>query len=1026
MRTWMPGALILALASSLMAQNAARDDYNYAAGLHDRGLHDRAVRAFEDYLGKWPRDGRVPKARFYLGESLIALGRTRDALPHFVKSAGSDHPLRPEARLRAGELLHRAGKDKEAIPHLSAVVKTEGARDALREAALYFLAESHVALGQRRQGREAYGALLQAFGNGTYAVYAESALGFLAFEDGKHDDALRHFLRVVRAGDGELAVEARVMIGECHLARAAAKEALAAFSSVGRETAGRFGPQVALGVLRAQLALRRLDDAIGSYDAFRSAWPEDSRGHAAMIRCAAELHREGKDEDGLRVIQAVKGASGKEARDHAYWSGLLLTKTGRIDDAIDRLRKAVAEDPSPQRKFSLADALSQKGSFEEAAALFSQARKESRDDQVRAEAGFGEAFALNRIGKHEQAVTLLEGVRRVGASTDLTLDATFALAENLFTLKRYQQARAHYAALLEEKELPAGRREACLYKMGWCDYQEKAHDRAIQVLGVLVRDHPKSSFSDEAYYLIGKCHEAEGRDAEARAAFDTLTRSGSDKSLGVKALLGAAASAHRSKDLAAAADAYRRAVRGAQDAVTRGTALAGLGDVLSDDGKHDQAESVYAEVLARHRDHPRAESCRLGRAWALRHLGRHDEAIKVIAPLADSTDDPALRGEALWLHALEYSAKPQWPKVIALLERFDERCPGHARGPEARLLLGISLAREGADDRAISVFSAIAKEGKGAVGHASALYELGFLFEKKKADERRDQVFARLVSEHPDCAFVPDALFRLGESAYASGAWPEALARYRALADHEAVGALRDKALYKAAWCLKQLSKPADAAAAFQLVADLESPLAAESCFLAAEQHHAASNHEDAATWFGRMVERHGDHELARESRLRRVLSLRELGKWEAVVAEAPRALEAEGEGPWALRVRSALGDAFFERRAFGRCRAAYREVTKTDGELAARAQYRIGRSYEEEGDGDKAIDELLKVSILYGHPTWIAKASLRSADLLAADGQAEKARRLYEEVVKDHGGSAEAQLAQQKLSAMQKGGDQP
>ena len=173
------------------------------------------------------------------------------------------------------------------------------------------------------------------------------------------------------------------------------------------------------------------------------------------------------------------------------------------------------------------------------------------------------------------------------------------------------------------------------------------------------------------------------------------------------------------------------------------------------------------------------------------------------------------------------------------------------------------------------------------------------------------------------------------------------------------------------------------------------------------------------------MVKDHSDHELARESRLRRVLCLRELGRWEAVVAEAPPALGGQGEGAWALRVRSALGDAFFARRAWDRCRAAYREVTRSDGEYAARAQYRIGRSYEEAEDPDQAIDELLKVAILYGHQSWIARASLRAGDLLAASGQSEKARRLYSEVVKNHQGTTEARTAQDKLSAMQKGGEE-
>lgn len=1028
MRTPTLGVLMLVMTSGLFAQvDAARDDFNFAAGLHDRGLHDRAVRAFGEYLQKWPKDSRVSKARFYLGESLVSLGRANEALPHLLKSAAKDHPLRTEARLRAGELLHRAGKNQEAIPLLAAVAGTEGAREELQEAALYFLAEASLGAGHRAKSKDAYALLLRLHPKGTYAMYAESALGFLEFEDGKHDDALARFLRVSRmANGGELTVEARVMVGECHLAREAPKDALRVFSNIDASEAGRFAPQVGLGMIRARLDLRELDAAIATYDGFRKAWPSDPRSHAAMIRSAAELHRAGRDEEGLKVVQAVKGATGKEAQDHAYWSGLLLTKTGRIDDAIGRLRRAVKQDPSPQRKFGLADALSQKGEFEEAAVLFAQVRKEAKDETIVAEAAFGEAFAKNRLKDHEGAVALLEKVRKGPGPAGLKADAVFALAENLFVLKRYKPARSHYASLLDLEDLPGGRRQACLYKIGWTDYLEKAHDRAISVLTVLLKDHPKSSFADEARYLVGKCHEAEGRDAEARAAFDQLSSGGSDKSLGVKALLGNAAAAHRSKDLEAAADAYTRAARGAQDDAARGDALCGLGDVLSDAGKHEAAEQAYGALLENLPEHPRAEAARLGRAWALRHLGRHEEAVKVVAPLVDSTKDSNRRGEALWLQALEESARPRWKAVVALLERFDQRCPDHPRGGEARLLLGVALARDGQNDRAEKVLGAIAGEGKDATGHASALYELAFLLEARDAKKERDQVLERVVREHPDCAFVPDVLFRLGESAYASGAWPEALERYRALAGLEDGASLRDKALYKAAWCLKRLEKPADSAVLFQKVAETQSPLAAESCFLAGEQHQTAGHHEDAARLFGRMAKSHRDHELWKEAALRRVLSLAALEQWEAVVADAPRALGVVSEGAWALRVRSALGDAFFARRAWDRCRTAYRVVTRvSEGEFAARAQYRIGLSFEKEGAKDKAIDELLKVTILFTHPEWVARATLRGGDLLAATGQQEKARKLYSDVVKNHEGTSQAKEAAEKLSAMQKGGEE-
>ncbi|MAG56855.1 MAG: hypothetical protein CMJ83_11230 [Planctomycetes bacterium] len=1020
----MCSVVMLFLVSGTWAQvDRARDDYNFAAGLHDRGLHGRAIKAFEDYLRRWPRDARLPKAQFYLGESLVAENREKEALPHLVKSAQADHALKPEAQLRAGELLHRGGRHQEAIKHLIEVAGGNH-RKEIAESALYFLAEASVDAGLRDNGRVAYQRLLKSHPRGTYTAYAQSALAFLDYEDKKPDEARRRFELLVNA-DGEVGQEARTMVGECYLAAGNHAEARKAFDGARRDP-GRFGAQVVLGLVRADLGLRRLDEAIAIYGVYREQWPDDPRGHAAMIRGAADLHAAGRDEDGLKVIEVVKGASGKEAQDLAYWSGLLMARTGRIDDAIARLRSAVKEEPTPRRKFSLADALSKKGSFKEAATLFAEVRRETKDETIAAESAFAEAFARNKLDDYEKAASLLDVVRRSKASSDLKADAVFALGENLFALKRYSVARRHYQSMFQVKNLPAARAASCLYKIGWCDYLEKRHDEAVATLDRLLKEHPKSSFGDEARYIIGKCHEAEGRDAEARKVFSGLAKSRTAPQLGVKALLGSGAAAHRGGDLEAAADSYRRVVANAQNENDRVIALAGLGDVLSDSDKPEEAEGAYGKVLEHYGEHARAPACRLGRAWCLRALNRHDDAIRCVAPLTKS-DDAAMRGEGLYLLALEESALKRWPRVVTALGDFDRRCPGHPRRIESHLLLGIAHARQDDHDDAILVLTRVVAAGRDVPGRSSALYEIAFCHDAKKQPKARDAALTRLLKDHSNCAFVPDVLFRLGESAYASGVWPEALARYRALADAKGGESYRDKALYKAAWCLKRMDQFAKAAAGFAQVSAVEgSPLSAESCFLAGEQFHTAKQYEPAAQHFGQMLKRHSSHELAVEAAQRRVICLAELKSWENVVREAPRALAKNEDGPWALRVRSALGDAFFARKSWDRARAAYRAVTSTsEGELAARAQYRIGVTHVEEDDQEKAIDELLKVTILYGHAKWIARAGLRSGDLLAAAGQENKARRLYEDVVKNHRGSAEARTATQRIAAMEKGGGQ-
>ena len=116
------------------------------------------------------------------------------------------------------------------------------------------------------------------------------------------------------------------------------------------------------------------------------------------------------------------------------------------------------------------------------------------------------------------------------------------------------------------------------------------------------------------------------------------------------------------------------------------------------------------------------------------------------------------------------------------------------------------------------------------------------------------------------------------------------------------------------------------------------------------------------------------------------------------------------------------LGDAFFALEKWGPARSAYRTVTAdSEGPMAARAQYRIGLSHVRAGEVEDAINELLKVSILYTHREWAAKATLQSADLMAAEGKPGKALKLYEEVVERFPDRDESKAAARKARSIKK-----
>lgn len=1020
-------SLASALAPPLPAQDTARDDFNFAAGLHDKGLHDRAVKAFQDFLKKWSGDGRVPKARFYLGQSLAELHQDAEALPCFLAYLETgDEALRSEAALRAGELLHRAGRAKDAVPHLRAVARSKAAPE-LVAAARHFLGEALVATGDADGGRKAWTELLEAAPKDRYAPFARSALGFLELKAGRAEPALEHFRAAAAAGaPPELASECRVMAGECLARLGRHDDAAAAFQDAIAKGAGAFEPQALAGLAPAHAAAGRAKEAVAAARTAASKHAADPRTAPGLIRTAAALHGHGKTREGLDVLGLVKDAKGQDAADLAYWRGILLAKSGDAAGSLDALRKAVADAPTAHRRFSLAQALSDAGKHEEAVPLFTQVRKEATDETLALEAGFGEAFSLNQTGKPAAAVPLLERIAsHAKAPADLRLDAAFALAENLYALKEHAKARDAYGRVLEAggAHVPEA-----LYKRGWCAYLLKRWDDALRDFQALLEQHPKSPFEAEVKYLAGKCHEGAGRHAEARAAFEAAGRDGGDAKARARARLGAAAAALQAGDRIGALASARKAAQDADDPAVRAEALVIAGDILLADGKADEAADAYARALDQGgTGGAKAAGAGLGLAWARRAQGRQDDAAAAaaaVAAAAGDAKDAATLGEALHLQALAESGAGRPERAAAVLADFDRRCPGHARAAEARLLLGVSLAKAGKAAEAEPVLAGLAGRPEKTEVRAAALYEWGFCLDALKKPAERDRAFARLAQEHPDSNLAPDALFRLGESAYEAKRFGDAAGLYTLLAERPDAGDLLEKAVYKAGWCLRQSKKPAEAAVRFLAVAGhTESPLAAEAAYLAGEELEAVPEWQAAGDAFRLCAKQWPASKLAGDAELRAVLCQKELGDLDGVLRAAPAALERHGAEPRALRVRSALADALFEKKLWGRARSAYRLVVAgSEGEFGARAQHRLGLCHAEEGDDEKALDELLKVTILYAHEEWVAKSGVLAAELFLKRGEKDKARKLLQDVVKNQPRREEAKAAARKLAELDQG----
>jgi tetratricopeptide (TPR) repeat protein len=391
----------------------------YAAGFDAlaRGAYDDALAAFERALMRDPltaaTSGAVGAA-LADGRAALRAGDLGKALK-FLESAVQAAPELQEARRLLGAALAAAERPVEAIEQLRAAVKLDrldersrlalareltvagrplDAEALLRDtvAALPASAEAHFELGRlyqslerRREAAEAFAAAA-AFKPLVGLERLYDLIGLLRLAEADFDGAIEALWRRIDASPNH--VDAHRSLGETYLQLGRHDEAQAELMAAILIDPADAGAHAA----RAQAYLRtgRYDAAVASA---RAALARDANHMGALYALGTGLVRLGQAPEGTAAIerfQALQTAA--RARDERAWTLRLLTQTawanaeqGQFDEAIARLREAVAIEPSADAFLSLGVVLKRAGRPQEALEALERAAALQDGSQVHAQ-----------------------------------------------------------------------------------------------------------------------------------------------------------------------------------------------------------------------------------------------------------------------------------------------------------------------------------------------------------------------------------------------------------------------------------------------------------------------------------------------------------------------------------------------------------------------------------------------------------------------------------------------------------------
>lgn len=1010
--------VVLALWTATLAAQSERppEAFQLAVGLQQRGLFDEAAEKFTAFTTQQPQHALVAEALYRLGLCHIE-GKRVDAAIEALQQAeargGPKFALLAECRYRLGGLLAQKGDHVGAAAQFEALAGAVAKDHYLLAAAWFGAGEARRDANDDERAQAAFAAAAEA-ATGERANYRFAALYQLGFTQLRRQQlpaAAATFTAAAGAAPDEAAK------GECHylsgdaLLRLREYDAASKAFARAQKLGGEFADDAAVGL--GWVAVGRDDKkaAIAAFEAVVQQHAQSPRAAEARLELGRALYQDGQAKAAETALQPLL-ANGIEAglqQKAQELLGLCALATGAGDKAVQTLQQALLQakdDDKPRLCFALGEALANVQRWQEAVAAYQQVPA-SAPAALRGDALYGACFALHALGQHEASLQLALQVLALEPPHRLAGEAHLAAAENRFALQQYEAAEADYTALAKGPHAATA-----AWKLAWCRYlradKKDAAGRFAAIAAAKDGPHAEEALAMEALSRF----EA----GEADAALVAADR--------YRARYQTGAFVERTERVAARVLRQKGDLRGAQQRLQQAAASAtkrgadeAFGDALEQaelsyqQGDFQGADAAFAPLCAR-TDAIGARAS-AGRAWCAFELG-DDVACKTA--IATALRHPAAAEESANLlelsSALAHRQK-DWPAAITAANTF---LRDHAQSPRAaamRYALGTAQARAGEHQAARAVLQALATTS-GYERMDRVFYELAWACRRGGDEPAALAAFGKVVEASQDVELLGEARLHLGTAALQQKELPAAAKLFDAVQ-----GSHRDRAQYQLGFAELEAAgedeqKLATARDRFLAIAAKPGELLGEARFFAAECQARLGQLPQAVATLQQLLRDEPQHARAVQAQLH-------LGEWalhsdqSAVAIQALQQFLAAGEHPAAdvARANLWLGTARMRQKDHDGAEACFVVVTeKSDGELAAEAQFRLGENRALHGDLRGAADAFVKLPILYAHATWVRKGLLQAGRTYEQLGQPEKAQRFYRELHDKHAGSDEAKQA--------------
>ena len=816
------------------------------------------------FLGEFPGDELAAHAAYYLGESLISLGKLDEAGKALAQAAkgASKGELASNIQYSQAKLAERAGRLDQAQTIYRAIAQKADA--SLADDAQLAIGILQYQQNQFDQARTTFSDLPARFPKSELADTARLNQA-LCLTQLQHWDEAAALLERLTQGPAEteqqkaIASEAWYRLGLAYLSQSKYEKA----QKVLREGAKKFAqspqqPDMLFHAAFAELQAGNFGAAKASFVAFvqsHADYPSIDRAWHYLARSALECNdpaavlgaynhlskehpdSEWRDRTAVTVAEAVLAdntGSGREKRmtqliantKHVpsrqrlqYFDALLHFDNQNYSEAVTRLTALLQTNPDPaiamDAQYLLGVSAVKTQRWAEAVAPLEAYLASAQDQKLVPVAiqNLGEALAHLEDPKRSWAalqrlIALVEG--RSDANALLN-----ALADQQYSQRQHANAGRLYERLLQRK--PEGTElMRTLLGLGWCLYETKRTKPAQEQFLAATRvrqDDPQ--LASEAHYMAGACAQDLDQLDAAAAAFRTVF------------------------DKFPQSD-YQ------SDAGFRAAAL------LARQGKREEADKLYQALAQRLARSPQIARVLYEHAWLALDSNDTEKAQKLFRELVEKHPKSQYHNEVLLKLAELAQQSGEYALAQEYTQKLEQAKPAEELRPAMYYHRGLAAHKLGKTAEAVAAFRAIVDHHEKDRLATAALFWLGEIFFEQGKTAEALKVFQQLLGRDDGQQYRGLAHLRIGQSHLQAKRWPEAYQQATAfLATQGQDPALRNEAVYVQARALQQQARFDEARKLFgPLVGAQRTELAAKAQFMIAETYFHQQQYRSALKEF--------------------------------------------------------------------------------------------------------------------------------------------------------------------------------